>query len=84
MSLFVWIILGLIVGFLASKIFNRAGGGQLLDYGLGIAGAVIGGWLLGGLGTAEVSGLNLYSFLVAVVGAALLLAVYHMVYPATR
>ena len=62
-----WIILGLISGFLASKIVNKTGEGFFLDIGLCIVGAFIGGLLFKTLRNARVSrGLNLYSFLVAV------------------
>jgi uncharacterized membrane protein YeaQ/YmgE (transglycosylase-associated protein family) len=77
MSLIVWIVLGLIAGFVASKIVNRSGEGVLLDILLGIVGAVVGGWLFHAFGMPGVSGLNLYSVVVAIVGAAVFLIVYH-------
>jgi uncharacterized membrane protein YeaQ/YmgE (transglycosylase-associated protein family) len=80
MSLLAWIILGLIAGFVASKIINRTGEGVVLDILLGIVGAVVGGWLFNTFGMAGVTGFNLYSLLVAVVGAAALLVVYHAVF----
>jgi len=83
-SLVAWIILGLISGFLASKIVNKTGEGFSLDVGLGIVGAVVGGWLFNTFGMPGVSGLNLYSFLVAVVGAVVLLVVYHAIRGAAR
>jgi uncharacterized membrane protein YeaQ/YmgE (transglycosylase-associated protein family) len=79
MSLLAWIVLGLIAGFIASKIVNKTGQGAVLDIVLGIVGAVIGGSLFTTLGMAGVTGFNLYSLLVAVVGAVLLLVVYHAV-----
>jgi uncharacterized membrane protein YeaQ/YmgE (transglycosylase-associated protein family) len=79
MSLIVWIVLGLIAGFVASKIVNRSGEGVLLDILLGIVGAVVGGWLFHAFGMPGVSGLNLYSVVVAIVGAAVFLVVYHAV-----
>jgi uncharacterized membrane protein YeaQ/YmgE (transglycosylase-associated protein family) len=79
MSLFAWIILGLISGFVASKIVNKTGEGFFLDIALGIIGAVIGGWLFGILGKSGVTGLNPYSFLVAIVGAVALLVAYHAI-----
>ena len=72
-----WVILGLIAGFIASKLVNRAGEGFLLDMVLGIVGAFIGGWLFRLFGATGVTGLNLWSLLVAVVGAVILLIVYH-------
>lgn len=80
MSLLAWIILGLISGFIASKLINKTGEGFLLDVVLGIVGAVVGGWLFNTLGMVGVTGLNLYSLLVAVVGAVLLLVVYHVLF----
>lgn len=77
MSLFVWIVLGLIAGFISSKIVDGTGQGVAMDIVLGIAGAVIGGWLFKTFGMPGVAGLNLYSLLVAVVGASILLASYH-------
>ncbi|HLZ96705.1 MAG TPA: GlsB/YeaQ/YmgE family stress response membrane protein [Steroidobacteraceae bacterium] len=77
MSLIIWIVLGLISGFIASKLVNRSGEGMLLDILLGIVGAVVGGWLFHAFGMPGVSGLNLYSVVVAVVGAAVLLILYH-------
>lgn len=79
MSFLAWIILGLIAGFVASKIVNKSGEGLLLDIVLGIVGAVVGGWLFNNFGHAGVTGLNLYSLLVAVVGAVLLLVIVHAI-----
>jgi uncharacterized membrane protein YeaQ/YmgE (transglycosylase-associated protein family) len=77
MSIFAWIILGLIAGFVASKLVNKTGEGMLMDIVLGIVGAVVGGWLFRTFGMPGVTGLNLYSLVVAVVGAAVFLIVYH-------
>jgi len=79
MSFITWIILGLIAGFIASKIVNKTGAGVLLDIVLGIVGAVVGGWLFGVVGGSGVTGLNLYSLLVAVIGAIAVLVVYHAI-----
>ena len=79
-----WIILGLIAGFIASKIVNRTGEGLVVDILLGICGAVIGGWLFPSFGMRGVSGVNLYSFLVATIGAVLLLVVYHALFHVSR
>jgi uncharacterized membrane protein YeaQ/YmgE (transglycosylase-associated protein family) len=78
MSFLAWIVLGLVAGFIGSKIVNKAGEGILLDIVLGI-GAAVGGWLFNTFGAAGVTGLNLYSLLVAVVGAVALLVVYHAI-----
>jgi len=79
MSFITWIVLGLIAGFIASKIVNNQGEGLLLDIVLGVVGAVVGGWLFALLGASGVSGVNLYSLLVAVVGAIVVLFVYHAI-----
>jgi uncharacterized membrane protein YeaQ/YmgE (transglycosylase-associated protein family) len=77
MSILAWIVLGLIAGFIGSKIVNKSGEGIFLDIILGIVGAVVGGWLFSAFGMARVSGLNIYSLLVAIVGAVVVLVVYH-------
>jgi uncharacterized membrane protein YeaQ/YmgE (transglycosylase-associated protein family) len=79
MSIIGWIVLGLIAGFIASKIVNKRGEGFVLDVLLGIVGAVVGGWLFAVFGAQGVSGFNLYSMLVAVVGAIVVLAAYHAI-----
>ncbi len=79
MSLIGWIVLGLISGFIASKVVNKSGEGVLLDIILGVIGAVVGGWLFTTFGMAGVTGLNLYSMLVAIVGAVVVLVIYHAV-----
>ena len=79
MSFVAWIVLGLVAGFIGSKIVNKRGEGVLLDIVLGIVGAVVGGWLFNNFGSAGVTGLNLYSLLVAVVGAVVVLVVYHAI-----
>ncbi len=77
MSFVAWIILGLIAGFVASKLVNKAGEGAVLDIVLGIVGAVVGGYLFQTFGMVGVTGLNLYSILVSVVGAVVILFIYH-------
>jgi uncharacterized membrane protein YeaQ/YmgE (transglycosylase-associated protein family) len=83
MSFFAWIILGLVAGFIGSKLVNNRGEGIVLDILLGIVGAVVGGWLFNRFGAGGVSGLNLYSLLVAVIGAVIVLVVYHAIRRAT-
>ena len=78
-SFLAWIVLGLIAGFIGSKIVNKRGEGIFLDIILGIVGAVVGGYLFRLFGASGVTGLNLYSILVAIVGAILVLFVYHAV-----
>ena len=84
MSLFGWILLGLVAGFIASHIVNRRGEGLLLDILLGIVGAIVGGWLFHVLGHIGVNGLNLHSVLVATCGAVVFLIVYHAIRGGTR
>ena len=77
MGIVSWIILGLIAGFIASKIVDRQGQGFWLDIALGIVGALVGGFLFDLFGASGVTGLNLYSMLVAVVGAVVVLFIYN-------
>ena len=79
MSIIGWIILGLIAGFIASKIVNKTGQGFFLDVVLGIVGAIVGGFLFSLVGVGGITGLNLYSMVVAVIGAVVVLVVYHAV-----
>ena len=76
MSILTWIVLGLVAGFIASKIVNKQGEGFLGDITLGVIGAVVGGFIFSWFGAAGVTGFNLYSILVAVLGAILSLVVY--------
>jgi len=78
-SVIAWIILGLIAGFVASKLVNRHGEGVVLDIILGIVGAVVGGWIMAALGGQGVNGFNLYSMLVAVGGAVVVLVIAHAI-----
>ena len=79
MSIVVWIILGLIAGFVASKIVNRHGEGIILDIIIGVVGAVIGGWIMAFFGGHSVTGFNRYSILVSIGGAVVLLVLAHAV-----
>ena len=80
MSIFGWILLGLISGFVASKIVNRTGEGFFLDIILGIVGAIVGGFLFTAVGASGVTGFNLYSMVVAVIGAIVVLVIYHALF----
>ena len=80
MSIIAWLILGLIAGFIGSKLVNRTGEGLMLDIVLGIVGAVVGGFLFSTFGAAPVTGLNIYSMVVAVVGSVVVLMIYHAVF----
>jgi uncharacterized membrane protein YeaQ/YmgE (transglycosylase-associated protein family) len=80
MSFIAWMVLGLIAGFIASKLVNKVGEGLILDIVLGIVGAVVGGYLFQTFGMVGVTGLNLYSILVSVIGAAVVLFIYHAIF----
>ena len=79
MSIIGWIVLGLIAGFIASKIVNKEGSGFILDIVLGVVGALVGGWLFGLIGHVGITGFNLYSMFVAVIGSVVVLIVYHAI-----
>jgi len=80
MGIISWIILGLIAGFIGSKIVNKTGSGLLMDIVLGIIGALAGGFLSSALlGGPGITGLNIPSILVAIVGTIVVLWVYHNV-----
>ena len=79
MGFFAWIILGLIAGFIGSKIVNHQGEGIFLDIILGIVGAIVGGWLFSALGGHPVTGVNLYSLFVAVIGSIVVLFLWHAI-----
>jgi uncharacterized membrane protein YeaQ/YmgE (transglycosylase-associated protein family) len=77
MSIIAWILLGLVSGFVASKLVNKTGEGIVRDIILGIVGAFVGGLLFNLIGDYGVTGFNLWSIFVSVVGAVIVLAVYH-------
>ena len=79
MGIIAWIFVGLIAGFLASKVVNRSGEGFLRDVLLGIIGAVVGGWIFHAMGESGVNGFNIYSIVVAFIGAVVVLVIYHAV-----
>jgi len=79
MSILAWIILGLVAGFIGSKIVNKSGEGLILDIILGVVGAVVGGWIFSVFGAHGVTGLNIYSLVVAVIGAVVVLFAYHAI-----
>jgi len=80
MSIIGWIILGLIAGFIASKIVNKMGQGFLLDAVLGIVGAIVGGFIFDALGGIGITGFNIYSMIVATIGAIIVLWIYHAIF----
>jgi len=77
MSVISWLILGLIAGFIGSKLVNNQGQGFFLDIGLGVVGAIVGGVLFSLFGAEGVSGLNIYSMIVAIIGSIVVLVAYH-------
>jgi uncharacterized membrane protein YeaQ/YmgE (transglycosylase-associated protein family) len=77
MSIIAWLVVGLLAGWIGSMIVNRGGEGPLLDIVLGIVGAFVGGFLFNTFGHSGVTGINLYSILVAVVGSVVVLFIYH-------
>lgn len=79
MGIIAWIILGLIAGFIASKIVNNSGQGIVMDIVLGIVGALVGGFLVSIVGGAGITGFNIWSILVAIFGAVVVLWIYHAV-----
>jgi uncharacterized membrane protein YeaQ/YmgE (transglycosylase-associated protein family) len=79
MSIIAWLVLGLIAGFIASKVVNKTGEGMIMDIVLGVVGAFVGGFLFTQFGAAGVTGFNIYSMFVAVIGAIVVLVVYHAV-----
>ena len=83
MSMLVWILLGFIVGVIASKIIKNSGEGTVVDALIGIVGAVLGGWLFNLFGGTGITGVNMdsaYSATVGIVCAVILLAIYHSLF----
>jgi uncharacterized membrane protein YeaQ/YmgE (transglycosylase-associated protein family) len=78
MGIIGWIVLGLIAGFIGSKIVNKTGEGAFLDIILGIVGALVGGFLFNMVGAVGVTGFNIWSMFVAVIGSIVVLVIYHM------
>ena len=79
MGIVSWIILGLIAGFIGSKIVDKQGQGLWLNIALGIVGALVGGFLFDLFGATGVTGFNIYSMIVAVVGSIVVLLIYNAV-----
>jgi uncharacterized membrane protein YeaQ/YmgE (transglycosylase-associated protein family) len=79
MSILAWIILGLIAGFISSKIVNHSGQGVIIDILLGVVGAFVGGFLFNVFGATGVTGLNIWSLVVATAGAVVVLVIKHAV-----
>jgi uncharacterized membrane protein YeaQ/YmgE (transglycosylase-associated protein family) len=81
MSIGTWVVIGVIAGVLASKLVIRTGEGLARDIGLGIGGAVVGGWIFAALSTAETAGLDVFGVVVALASAGAALVVYHTLFP---
>jgi uncharacterized membrane protein YeaQ/YmgE (transglycosylase-associated protein family) len=79
MSLLGWILFGLITGFVGSKVVNRRGEGCILNIVLGIVGACVGGFIFTSIGGRGISGFDLYSMFVAIIGAIVVLLIFHAV-----
>jgi uncharacterized membrane protein YeaQ/YmgE (transglycosylase-associated protein family) len=79
MSILAWIVLGLIAGWIGSKIVNKRGEGLVMDIVLGVIGALVGGWLFNEVGHQGITGFNLYSMFVAVIGSVIVLLLYHAI-----
>ncbi|MBA8877413.1 GlsB/YeaQ/YmgE family stress response membrane protein [Phyllobacterium myrsinacearum] len=79
MSVISWIVLGLVAGFIGSKIVNKSGQGFILDIVLGIVGAVAGGVIFSFFGATGITGFNIYSLIVAVIGSVVVLWLYHAI-----
>ena len=79
MAIIAWVLLGLVAGIIGSKIMNNTQSGLVLDSILGVAGAVVGGIVFQMIGFHRVTGLNLWSLFVAVIGSVIVLGGYHFV-----
>jgi uncharacterized membrane protein YeaQ/YmgE (transglycosylase-associated protein family) len=83
-TILAWIILGLVAGWLASMLMGAGGYGLIGDIVVGVLGALVGGWLASTFLGLDVTGLNLTSLVIAVVGAVILIAIYRAVAPGKR
>ena len=79
MGIISWIILGLIAGCIASKFVNKSGSGMMMDIAIGVVGAIVGGFIVSFFGMSGVTGVNIWSIIVAVIGAVVVLWIYHAV-----
>lgn len=80
MGILSWIVLGAIAGWIGSLIVNKTGEGLFRDIILGIVGGIVGGWIFSAAGSTGVTGFNLWSLFVAVIGAVVLLVLYHAIF----
>ena len=84
MGILSWLILGLVAGFIASKIVNKTGSGLVMDIVLGVVGAFVGGWVMSYFGHTGVTGLNIPSLFVATIGALVVMLAYHFLFRRAR
>jgi len=77
MGIVSWIVLGAMAGWIGSMFVNKRGEGLFRDIVLGIIGGVVGGWIFAALGSTGVTGFCLWSLFVAIVGAVIVLVIYH-------
>ncbi len=80
MSFLAWLVVGLVSGFLASKVVNRTGSGIIMDIVLGVVGALVGGFIFNFFGHSAPTGINIYSIFVAFVGAVIVLVIWHALF----
>ncbi len=80
MSLLAWLVVGLIAGFLASKVVNHTGSGIIMDIVLGVIGAFVGGFIFNALGHSSPTGINIYSIFVSFIGAVVVLVIWHALF----
>lgn len=83
-SFAIWIVFGLIVGFIASKLLNKTGYGLRRDCLLGVVGAIVGGFLSNLLRKSSDSGVDLYSVMVAIVGAGVFMLIDYALFRRRR
>jgi uncharacterized membrane protein YeaQ/YmgE (transglycosylase-associated protein family) len=79
MGVISWIILGLIAGWLAGFFVNKPGSGMFMNIALGVVGAVVGGIIMSAVGVGGVTGINIWSIIVSVIGAIVVIWVYNAV-----
>lgn len=80
MNIILWIVFGAVAGWIASMVMKTDGNqGTLKDIIMGIIGAIVGGYLMGFVGQPGVTGFNVYSLVVSVVGAIVVIAIGRMI-----
>ena len=77
MGIVAWLVMGLLAGLIASLLVNKQGEGMFMDIVLGIIGAVVGGFIAHFAGFSGITGFNIYSILIAIGGAVVVLVLYH-------